>query len=345
MPVTDAPVLVTGASGFVATHIVEQLLAGGYRVRGTVRNPEKSRQQGYLTSLGGAGERLELVAADLLTEGAFDEAVRGCEYVMHTASPYVLTVKDAQRDLVDPAVKGTLSVLEACMSAESVKRMVVTSSVAAMTDHYTGEVIDENTWNTRSTLDHNPYYFSKAEAERAAWAFMEERSPHFDLVVINPFGILGPEHSDSVNTTNRLVADMTTAKSPFIIDSPIGLVDVRDVARSHIAAMETPDASGRYVCCAAPSNFRDVASFMKREFPGVKSPSISLDGSFGTKVMKVMAMTQPAGVRTLMRDNLGGSLAVDNSKIKRELGVEFRPLEDTSRDTIQDMIDRGKIKA
>jgi nucleoside-diphosphate-sugar epimerase len=235
-------------------------------------------------------------------------------------------------------------VLEACLAEPSVKRVVITSSVAAMTDLYGEGVINEDTWNTRSSVDRNPYAFSKAEAERAAWTFMKERNPHFDLVVINPFGILGPEHSDLINTTDSLVADMTTAKSPFVIDLPIGLVDVQDVAGSHMAAMEKPGAAGRYLCCAEASNSRDVAAFMEREFPDVKRPRIRLDGPIGTKIMKVMALTQPAGVRSLVRDNLGGDVNFDNSKITSELGIEFRPLAETLRDTFNDLIASGKIK-
>ncbi|HJQ91161.1 MAG TPA: NAD-dependent epimerase/dehydratase family protein, partial [Acidimicrobiia bacterium] len=127
-PVTDSPVLVTGASGFIGSHIVQQLLEGGYRVRGTVRNPVKTRAEGHLTGLSGADERLELFAADLLTQGAFDDAVRDCEYVIHTASPYAIDVADPQRDLVDPAVRGTISVLESCREIDSMRRVVLTSS-------------------------------------------------------------------------------------------------------------------------------------------------------------------------------------------------------------------------
>lgn len=113
--ITDKPVCVTGASGFIAAHIVQQLLAKGYSVRGTVRKSPKNYP--FLTGLPGAAERLELFEADLLSEGSYDLAVAGCNYVMHTASPYVINVKNPQRDLVDPAVDGTESVLESCLKA------------------------------------------------------------------------------------------------------------------------------------------------------------------------------------------------------------------------------------
>ena len=132
MPVTDVPVLVTGATGFIGSEIVSQLLDAGYRVRGTTRNVEKANKGGHLTALAGADERLELFEADLLDSGAFDGPAAGCEYVMHVASPYITNVKDPQRDLLDPAVNGTLNVLKASVSAGTVKRVVLTSSFAAM---------------------------------------------------------------------------------------------------------------------------------------------------------------------------------------------------------------------
>src|SRR5258708_3797583 len=134
MPVGLSPVLITGASGFIASRIVEQLLAKGYRVRGTVRSLKKERELAALRALPGAADRLELVEADLLAAGAFDRAAAGCEHVMHTASPYVLDAKDPQRDLVEPAVAGTRSVLSACHRAGTVTRVVLTSSMAAITD-------------------------------------------------------------------------------------------------------------------------------------------------------------------------------------------------------------------
>ena len=134
MPLTEAPVLVTGASGFIAAHVIRELLARGYRVRGTVRSLARARELAYLRELPGAAERLELVEADLMREGSFDAAAEGVHHVMHTASPYVLHAEDPQRDLVDPAVKGTRTVLASCKKAGTVKRVVLTSSMAAITD-------------------------------------------------------------------------------------------------------------------------------------------------------------------------------------------------------------------
>ena len=142
-PISAAPVLVKGASGFRATHIVEQLLAKGYAVRGTVRDVVPVPVPvGYLTPLLGS-ENLKLVEADLLTDGALDELLRGCECVIHTASPYIITVKDPQRDLLEPAVNRTLFILKSCSDSQTVRRIVVTSPIAAVTDEPDNRVLTE----------------------------------------------------------------------------------------------------------------------------------------------------------------------------------------------------------
>ena len=133
-----ARVLVTGAMGFIASHTIADLLAHGYEVSGTVRLRQKALQEAALARLPGA-ERLSLVEADLLREGSFDAHAQDCDAVFHMASPYAVNVKDPQRELVDPAVKGTLNVLKAAAKAASVKRVVLTSSFAAITDEPPGD--------------------------------------------------------------------------------------------------------------------------------------------------------------------------------------------------------------
>ena len=336
-------VLVTGATGFIGTHIVEQLLARGYDVRGTVRNIEKATAEGILTNLTGA-ERLELVAADLLDAASFQDAVMDCDFVLHVASPYVLDVKDPQTDLVDSALQGTIAVLRSCMESPRVRRVVVTSSFAALADSPNGTLTEES-WNEGSSLKQNPYAFSKTVAERAAWSFMEENETHFDLVVVNPSGVLGPEQAGRINTSNRILAEMTTMKSPFVFDMPVAVVDVRDVASAHIAAMETEDASGRYLCGAESTNFVEIVDQLVKGFPDTTWPKLRLEGPIGTKVMKVLSYSQPSGMGTYLRSYLGKEISLDNSKIKRDLGITFRPLSEILSDTVKDMIASGKIKS
>ncbi len=339
-----ARVLVTGAMGFIAAHTIADLLAHGYEVVGTVRSRRKALQEAALARLPGA-ERLSLVEADLLREGAFDEHARGCDAVFHMASPYAVNVKNPQRELVDPAVNGTLNVLKAAAKAGSVKRVVLTSSFAAITDEPPSDhPLTERDWNTKSSLKRNPYYFSKAEAERAAWRFMEEAKPGFDLVVINPFLVIGPSYTRALNESNKLLADMTKGVYPGVLALAWGFVDVRDVARAHVLALETPGASGRYICSGEILSMRQTVAALQAALPGAKLPRLSLNYSFLTTLMKLASYTQPAGVGSYLRSHLGRKLSYDNGKIRRELGWSYRPAAGAIADAAADMVKQGHIK-
>jgi dihydroflavonol-4-reductase len=343
-PVSDKPVCVTGASGFIAAHIVRDLLAGGYRVRGTVRNPDRKADLTFLTALPGAAERLELVKGDLLEAKGWDAAVAGCEYVMHTASPYQVDVKDPQRDLVDPAVRGTRHVLDACLWA-GVKRVVLTSSMAAITDEPDRRhVLTEADWNTKSTLDRNPYYFSKVLAEREAWKMVNEEKAPFELVVINPFMVIGPSLSAAKNTSTQLFVDLARGVYPGILSLTWGFVDVRDVSEAHVRAIETPSASGRYLCAGERLSMREVLGLMREIGVRGKLPTFGLDNAAGTALVKLLSWFQPKGAGSYLRSHLGKIPVYDNGKIRRELGLEFLPAQTSIRDTIDDLRRRGLIQ-
>jgi dihydroflavonol-4-reductase len=338
MPATDAPILVTGATGFVASRIVEQLLSMGRRVRGTVRSMTRGRDLSPLRSMPGAAG-LELVEADLLAEGSFDRAAEGCSCVLHTASPYTLTVTDPQRELVTPAVNGTINVLASCERAR-VNRVILTSSMAAVTDEPESDrVLTENDWNTRSSLERNPYYYSKTLAERAAWDFVQQRRPWFDLVSINPFLIVGPSLVPGLNTSNQIFVDLLKGTYPGIVGLTWGFVDVRDVATAHIRAMDVPSASGRYICAGEAASMRTVVGLLKKHgwANGYKLPATGLDNPVGNMIVRLGSHLQPSGVGSYLRTHVGRVPRYDTSKITRELGMNFRPLEQTIVETMADL--------
>jgi dihydroflavonol-4-reductase len=339
MTVTDKPVCVTGAGGFIASQIVKDLLGAGYRVRGTVRNPKKTESVQHLTALPGAAERLELVAADLLEPASFDAAVAGCAYVMHTASPYVLDVKDPQKDLVDPAVEGTRAVLAAAQRAGGVERVVLTSSMAAITDEPDEQHrLTEADWNEKSSLSRNPYYYSKVLAEKEGWRFVEAEQPGFDLVVINPFLVIGPSLTPAVNTSNQLFVDLLSGTYPGIMTITWGFVDVRDVAKAHIKAMETPGAQGRYICAGETVSMRDVVALLAENgFDEHELPRRGLDCALGDFAIKLGSYFQPKGVGSYLRTHVGRTPNYDTSKIQRELGLAFTPVKTTILDTLADL--------
>ena len=343
-PVSAKPVCVTGAAGFVAAHIVRTLLARGYRVRGTVRHPERAADLGFLTGLPGAAERLELVKGELLDARGWDAAVAGCDYVMHTASPYQIDVADPQRDLVDPAVRGTRHVLDACLWA-GVKRVVLTSSMAAVTDEPDSRhTLTEADWNTKSSLDRNPYYYSKVLAEREAWKMVTHEKAPFELVVINPYLVLGPSLSPGVNYSTQILVNLANGAYPAIPPLTWGCVDVRDVAEAHVRAMETPSAAGRYLCVNEIISVAEMAELMRKFGVQGKIPSRRMDGALGTALLKLFSYSQPRGTGSYMRSHLGRVPTYDVSKIRRDLGLEFIPVLTTVLDTLEDLRRRGLIQ-
>lgn len=213
-------VLVTGATGYLAGWIIQKLLAQGHQVNATVRDLSHSSKTRALVDLAAdlPGE-LELFQADLLREGSFKRPMMGCTTVFHVASPFSLQVGHPQRDLIDPAVKGTQNVLHTVNSSKTVNRVVLTSSVVAMVGDWAdlkGHPVAESDWNTTSTLDHNPYALSKTLAERAAWDMQGDWS----LAVINPALVVGPtlnpdSHSGSFDLIQQLAGDaMATVCRP-----------------------------------------------------------------------------------------------------------------------------------
>lgn len=241
---SDELVLVTGGSGFVGAHCILQLLDAGHRVRTTVRSLEKEPAVRAMLSAGGADlrDRLAFVAADLTSDSGWDEAVAGCDYVLHVASPFPTGVPEHEDDLIVPARDGALRVLRAARDA-GVKRVVLTSSFAAIgygrgdsTQTYT-----EDSW-TDTSADVGAYVKSKTIAERAAWDFIANEGGSLELSVVNPVGILGPVLGPDMSTSIQIVKRLMDGAMPGLPDLSFPLVDVRDVADLHLRAMTDPAA-------------------------------------------------------------------------------------------------------
>ncbi|WP_085339152.1 SDR family oxidoreductase [Aquidulcibacter paucihalophilus] len=338
-------VLVSGANGFIASHSIAQLLEQGKQVVGTVRNPKDAARTAHVRALKGAAERLTLVAADLTAADPFS-AFMDVDAVLHMASPYVLTVQDAQKDLVDPAVQGTVSMLQAAAKSPRVKRVVLTSSMAAITDEPDGRSLTEADWNEKSSLTRNAYYYSKTMAERAAWDFMEREKPSFDLIVINPFMVIGPALSSEVNTSNQILVDVAKGVYPAILALEWGFVDVRDVADAHVRALSAPGAKGRYICAAGNRNMAQVVALIRKAGAASgKLPSLNLAHGLGTGLMTLASYAQPAGVGSYLRTHLGRVPRFSHAKIQADLGLTFRDVDQTIIDTVQDLIRLGHMPA
>ncbi len=335
----DGTLFVSGANGFIGSQIVADLVAQGRPVRGSVRSQANADSIAHLQPMLATGN-LELCDAELTQANAFHGLLEGCTSAIHTASPYVVSVEDPQRDLVDPAVLGTLNMLNACAETPSVERVVLTSSMAAITDEPdVNQVLTEENWNTKSSLSRNPYYYSKTVAERAAWDWMRENKPNFDLVVINPFFVIGPSLTPTLNQSNRTFVDIRKGVYPGIASLAWGLTDVRDVAMAHWLAVDTPSAAGRYICAGEVATMRQVCNLMRTMGlgEGNKIPTIGLDNPVGTWIAKLASYMQPKGIGSYLRTHLGKTPNFSTEKIRRDLNMQFRPLETTLKDTFEDL--------
>src|SRR5689334_3401897 len=233
MTISSKPLLVTGASGFLAIHTIIQLLQQGYKVRGTLRSLTRETEVRYtLANHVQAGGKLEFVEADLLQDSGWEKIVDGCEYILHVASPFPLYAPQNEDDLIIPAVQGTQRVLRAAHDA-NIKRVVIVSSNAAVSAGHNGEnrTFTEEDW---SIIENNigAYSKSKTLAEREAWNFINgpENVNKLEMVAINPPLIFGPVPNKDFPTSAEMIRTMMKGEVPVIPRLKIGLVDVRDVA-------------------------------------------------------------------------------------------------------------------
>ena len=342
------PILVTGGTGYLASWIIKQLLDQGKEVRTTVRDLSHKDKSVHLTALAVKSKgTLTFFEADLLKTGSFTEAMAGCELVIHTASPFKISgLKNAQKELVEPALEGTKNVLESANSTESVKRVVLTSSIAAIY----GDAVDiqktakgiftEEDWNFSSSVGHQPYPYSKTLAEKLAWK-MAGKQNRWDLLTINPGFIMGPSLSKRTDSTSiDIMIQLATGKFRTGVPSgEMGFVDVRDVAKAHILAGFSPTASGRHICVSDQKTFLDMANVIKASYPKYPLPN-----GFVPKWLFWLIAPFAGFTRKYVKLNVGIDLRFDNSYIRKDLGIEFIPFEKTITDHFEQILNDGIVK-
>jgi len=344
----NKPVMITGATGYVAGWIVKKLLDEGFTVHAAIRNPENKASVKHLDELASKSKgKIVYFKADLLKEGSYDEAMKGCELIFHTASPFTSNFKDPQKDLVDPALNGTKNVLASVNRTASVKRVVLTSSCAAIIGDsidclsYPNGIATEEQWNMTSTLKHQSYSYSKTVAEKAAWEIQKSQG-RWDLVVINPSFVIGPGiKPDATSDSHHFFRQLGNGKMKTgLPDFHIGMVDVRDVAEAHFKAGFTPEAHGRHIISAENTNFLAIATVLQKKFGDAYS--------FPKKTLPkflVWLMAPAAGLkRKMISRNVGYPWKVDNSKGIKELGMKYRPVAVSAVDFFQQMIDNQTFK-
>ncbi|CAL5039441.1 unnamed protein product [Urochloa decumbens] len=310
MEAAGKSVCVTGAGGFVSSWLVKLLLSrGNYTVRGTVRDPGASKNA-HLKALEGAGERLQLLKADLLDYGSVASAVAGCEGVFHVASPVPSgRSSNPEVEVIGPAVTGTANVLKACYEAK-VGRVVVVSSISAVSNNPNwpkGKAFDEDSWSDEEYCRKNEdwYNLSKTLAEREAFAYAAKTG--LDVVTICPSLVLGPLMQSTINASSKILLNYFKGEHDTVENRLRNIVDVRDVVDALLLAYEKPEASGRYICSSHPIKVSDMINILKNLYPTYPYPKnfVEVEGN------------------------------VNNSEKLQKLGWTFRPIEETLCDSVE----------
>lgn len=325
-------VLVTGASGFIAQHLVKTLLEKEYQVVGTVRSEEKGNA---LKDFFQTGFEYEVVK-DMTEAGSFDQALtnhKDIKYLFHTASPFFYDTTEPEKDLVIPAIKGTENILQSIKKCgEQVEKVIITSSDAAIyssDDEQNGELsFDETSWNNISYEDAikdsiAAYYGAKSFAEKLAWDFVKKENPNFKLAAVNPVYVFGPQvdpknAKGKLNTSNELISGLLQLKEDnFDVDKG-GYVDVRDVAKAHVAAVENDDATGkRLFLTGGKFSTQMMLDIINKHFSQLNLPK----GKPGNG---------PNEISTLAKTN--------NDATKKILGFELNSLENVVVDTVSQIL-------
>ena len=265
-------VLVTGSTGFIGLHCIHQLIEKGYSVNGTLRS--KSREEEVRSSLKKANlsdANLSLYECDLMSDDGWEKAIDGCDYVLHIASPFINGLPDNEDDLIKPALTGTQRILKLSAKNPQIKKIIITSSFAAVGDTFNGQtVFNESDWSDPNNNKISAYNKSKTLAEKSAWDFMES-NPSFKLTVINPVGVIGPMLSDDIGTSNLFVKKILDGSTPGNPGLHIGFVDVRDVARAHVDSIKNEKSNNKRIILSKDEIWVSELSEILRNL-GYKAP-------------------------------------------------------------------------
>jgi nucleoside-diphosphate-sugar epimerase len=337
-------VLVTGGSGFIGAHCILQLLNAGYRVRTTVRSLKREAEVRAMLKVGGAEpkEALSFAAADLMSDAGWPEAVAGCDFVLHVASPFPPSVPKHEDELIIPAREGALRVLRAARDA-GVKRVVLTSSFAAIGygSKLTEKPFTEENW-TDPDGDVGAYVKSKTLAERAAWDFISREGGALELSVVNPVGVFGPVLGPDYSTSIQIVQRLMDGAMPGCPRLTFGIVDARDVADLHLRAMTNPAAKGQ--------RFLAVAG----DFLSFNAIAYALKARMGAAAARVPTRVLPDWLVRLVSlfdksvalivPELGKFKNASNQKAKRVLGWAPRSNEDSIVATAESLMQLGLLR-
>ena len=328
-------VLLTGISGYIAMHCAKELLKRDYHINATVRNLDKVEDiKNALAALSLDVDKIQFFQADLLSDDNWEDAMAGCEYVMHVASPYPLNQPKDENVLIKPAVEGTERVVSLAIK-NNVKKIVLTSSVVAVSVGHTKKEYSEEDWS----LADKPiaaYPKSKTLAERKAWELIKNANSDTKLTVINPSGVIGPSLTSEISSTQLIIAGLMNGRIPVNLPIHIGYVDVRDVALAHIKALENPNSDGERIILSNTELWhKDVSKILKEG--GYKAPWITVS----VPVAKFLANYVPAlkGAKRF----LGKDMVKNSTKAEDILGMSYIDIKKSILDDAKSLTEFKKV--
>lgn len=333
-------VVVTGGSGFIAIHIILQLLQQGYAVKTTVRNLKKTELVKRMLKNGGWDDFTDLsfAVADLTTDAHWDEVMTGATYAIHPASPTPTLNFKNEAEMINPAINGVLRVLKAA-SAAHLKRVVLTSAYGAIFAGHRDQTtpFTEEDWSDLSVKGIHPYQKSKTLSERAAWDFIDNDHSGLELATVNPVAVMGPVLADDYSHSNIQIQEMLTGKTKVLAPVDCGYVDVRDVASLHLLAMTSPKAAGQRFLATTGETYsmKDVAEILRDNFPQFAKniPSKVVP----TAIIKAAAVANP--MLRMVASVAGTYAETSNAKAAKLLGWQPRSAKTAILATAQSMIE------
>ena len=335
-------VLVTGSTGFIGTHVVQQLLQDGHSVRATVRSLGNERKVNSLRNLHpSAKDHLQIIEAELMNRESWEKAVVGCSHVIHLASPFPDEEPVNPDDVINPAVEGTLNILRASNGSD-VKRVVITSAISAITDGFVQRKTPytETDWTDPNKAGTIAFTKSKTLSEYAAWDFVRQNDVSFELAVLNPTCVMGPALCEEPSTSMTPVMRLMENQMPMLAKLCFACVDVRDVAHAHVIALTHPSAAGRR-CILFNDNFwlTDIAKICQEEF---SKHGYHIEQKVAPNFLLKMASTFDKTLKMVL-PSLGMKIDYDNSRMRQELEITPRDFRSTLIDMVYSMIEKGFV--
>jgi dihydroflavonol-4-reductase len=337
-------VLLTGATGYIGKHIALELLNQGYTVRASVRDLKRGKEvraavSPYLSPGIDLEKQLSFVELDLEQDGGWSQALIGVDILMHTASPFPIASPKDEADLIRPAVDGTLRALRAAHEA-GVKRVILTSSIAAIYGFNLpsdNDEFNESMWtDVNQPIGRVAYTKSKTLAEKAAWDFIKSEAKEIEFTAINPVLVIGAPLDENFGSSISVIERVLAGKDPMLPDLRFGIVDVKDVAKMHVSAINSDKTIGeRIIACSQTLSFVDIAKILKATYPKSKVKT----GKAPTALIKVLAKFDKDIQAVLPL--LGKPMNISNSKAKSLLGINFIPAEVSVKNSAEFLIKNG----